>query len=103
MFKFGSKRDLRADTFKCTVRLLNENEVLDEVEFNVSTNGYIKQEVEHVITSFPSFLPFSGKQKDRSCWTESSTISTLLSLITLAFNLQMTTAKRLGLIPSGLL
>ena len=35
MFKFGSKRDLRSD-LKCTIRLLNENEVLQSVEFAVS-------------------------------------------------------------------
>ena len=34
MFKFASKRDLRSD-LRCSIRLLNENEVLESVEFAV--------------------------------------------------------------------
>lgn len=34
MFRFGSKKELNTDLFKCTIRLLDDNEVL-ECEFNV--------------------------------------------------------------------
>lgn len=35
MFRFGSKKDLSSELIKCTIRLLDDNEVL-ECEFNVS-------------------------------------------------------------------
>ena len=35
LLKFGSKRDLRSD-FRCNIKLLNENEVLEGIEFPVS-------------------------------------------------------------------
>lgn len=36
LLKFGSKRDLRSE-FRCNIKLLNENEVLEGIEFPVST------------------------------------------------------------------
>lgn len=48
MFKFGSKRDLRSD-MKCSIRMLNENEVLESVEFSVRRLL--------VSASFPPFPP----------------------------------------------
>lgn len=36
MFKFGSKRDLRSDQNKCSIKLLHDNEILENVEFEVS-------------------------------------------------------------------
>ena len=35
MFRFGSKRDLRGDQHKCSIKLLHDNEVLDNVDFEV--------------------------------------------------------------------
>ena len=99
MFKFGSKRDLRADSYKCTIRLLNENEVLDDVEFTVSI--YFLLILYNKGTSSLLHSSYSGKQKDRNYWIEYFLILTLWSPITLAFSSRMITAKRFGLIPSG--
>lgn len=68
MFRFGSKRDLRADSYKCTIRLLNENEVLDEVEFKVSKHfGGLHN---YKCTSSLYYCFSSGKRKVRICWIE---------------------------------
>jgi len=35
MFRFGSKRDLRSDQSKCTIKLLHDKEILENVDFEV--------------------------------------------------------------------
>lgn len=42
MFRFGSKKDLTSEVFKCQIRLLDDNEML-ETEFNVSDYDVLSQ------------------------------------------------------------